>query len=65
MQNPINKMKVFATPASIEALCDQIEQLSGSEKTIAYTYAIMMMNACSAIVDRAIACQELVDPLDA
>ena len=64
MQNPINKMKMFATPESIEALCDQIERLSGSEKTIAYTYAIMMMNACSSLVDRAIACQELVDPLD-
>ena len=63
MQNPINKMNMFATPESIEALCDQIELLSGSEKTIAYTYAIMMMNACSKIVDRAIACQELVDPL--
>lgn len=51
MKNPINKMKMFATPKSIEALCDQIEQLSGSEKTIAYTYAIMMMNVCSQIVD--------------
>lgn len=55
MQNPISKFKMFATPESIEALCDQIERLSGSEKTIAYTYAIMMMNACSAIVDRELA----------
>ena len=55
MENPIGKFKMFATPESIDALCDQIERLSGSEKTIAYTYAIMMMNACSAIVDRAIA----------
>jgi hypothetical protein len=65
MKNPINKMNMFATPKSIEALCDQIEGLSGSERTIAYTYAIMMMNACSAIVDREIACQPLLDPLDA
>lgn len=65
MKNPIGKMKVFATPKSIEALCDQIEGLSGSERTIAYTYAIMMMNICSQMVDREIACQELIDPLDA
>jgi len=54
MKNPIGKMNMFATPASIDALCDQIEQLSGSEKTVAYTYAIMMMNACSKIVSDAI-----------
>ena len=49
--NPIRKMNIFATPESISALCDRIEQLSGSEKTVAYTYAIMMMNACSKMVD--------------
>ena len=59
MKNPINKFKMFATPESIEALCDQIEGLSGSEKTVAYTYAIMMMNACSALVDKAIEKAEL------
>jgi hypothetical protein len=51
MTNPIGKFKMFATPESIESLCDQIEQLSGSEKTVAYTYAIMMMNVCSKMVD--------------
>lgn len=51
MKNPIQKMNIFATPANIAALCDQIDQLSGSEKTIAYTYAIMMMNVCSRMVD--------------
>jgi len=65
MKNPIGKMKMFATPESIEALCDQIERLSGSEKTVAYTYAIMMMNVCSKMVDREIACQKLIDPVDA
>jgi hypothetical protein len=65
MKNPIRKMNIFATPESIEALCDRIEQLSGSERTIAYTYAIMMMNVCSKLVDREIACQELIDPVDA
>ena len=50
MNNPIGKMNIFATPKSIDALCDQIEQLSGSEKTVAYTYAIMMMNVCSDMV---------------
>lgn len=59
MKNPINKFKMFATPESIDALCDQIERLSGSEKTIAYTYAIMMMNACSKQVDDAIDAAEL------
>jgi hypothetical protein len=65
MQNPIRKMNMFATPESIEALCDQIERLSGSERTVAYTYAIMMMNVCAKMVDREIACQELIDPVDA
>lgn len=55
MKNPIRKMNMFATPDSIEALCDQIEKLSGSERTVAYTYAIMMMNVCSEMVE-----QELV-----
>lgn len=59
MKNPISKMNMFATPESIAALCDQIEQLSGSEKTIAYTYAIMMMNACAKMVDKAIEQAEL------
>ena len=55
MNNPIRKMNVFATPDSIEALCDQIEKLSGSEKTVAYTYAIMMMNVCSMLVEQELA----------
>ena len=55
MKNPIRKMNVFATPDSIEALCDQIEKLSGSEKTVAYTYAIMMMNVCSKMVEQELA----------
>ena len=55
MNNPIRKMNVFATPDSIEALCDQIEKLSGSEKTVAYTYAIMMMNVCSEMVEQELA----------
>lgn len=59
MKNPISKFKMFATPKSIGALCDQIERLSGSEKTVAYTYAIMMMNACSKMVDQAIEQEEL------
>lgn len=50
MKNPITKMNMFATPESIQALCDQIERLSGSERTVAYTYAIMMMNVCSQMV---------------
>lgn len=55
MNNPIGKMNIFATPSSIEALCDQMQQLSGSERTIAYTYAIMMMNVCSDLVEKEIA----------
>ena len=55
MKNPIRKMNIFATPDSIEALCDQIEKLSGSEKTVAYTYAIMMMNVCSKMVEQELA----------
>lgn len=55
MNNPIGKMNIFATPNSIAALCDQIQQLSGSERTIAYTYAIMMMNVCSDLVEKELA----------
>jgi hypothetical protein len=55
MNNPIGKMNIFATPSSIEALCDQIQGLSGSERTIAYTYAIMMMNVCSEMVKKELA----------
>ena len=65
MQNPIRKMNIFATPESIEALCERIEHLTGPERTVAYTYAIMMMNVCSKMVDKEIACQTLIDPLDA
>jgi len=60
MKNPITKMNIFATPSSIDDLCDRIEQLSGSERTIAYTYAIMMMNVCSDLVNREIAAAEAV-----
>jgi hypothetical protein len=55
MKNPINKMNMFATPESVDALCERIEQLSGSEKTVAYTYAIMMMNLCSELVNKELA----------
>lgn len=59
MKNPISKMNMFATPKSINALCDQIESLSGAEKTVAYTYAIMMMNVCSQMVADELAQQEV------
>jgi len=59
MKNPITKMNIFATPSSIDDLCDRIEQLSGSERTIAYTYAIMMMNVCSDLVNKEIAAAEV------
>ena len=59
MKNPIGKFGMFATPASVDALCARIEQLSGSEKTIAYTYALMTMNLCSELVD-----QEMQKQLD-
>ena len=52
MKNPIGKFNMFATPDSVDALCDHIEQLSGAEKTIAYTYAAMMMNLCSEMVNK-------------
>jgi hypothetical protein len=55
MKNPINKMNMFATPESVDALCERIEQLTGSEKTVAYTYAIMMMNLCSELVNKELA----------
>lgn len=65
MKNPIPKSKLFATPASEQDLYNRIEGLTGKEKALAFQIAMMTFNLCNHMVDRAIACQELIDPLDA
>jgi hypothetical protein len=65
MKNPIPRSKLFATPATEEDLYHRIEQLVGSDKALAYQIAMMTFNLCNHLVDREIACRELIDPLDA
>ena len=64
MKNPIPTSKLFATPKSEQDLFKRIEALTGPERALAYQIAMMTMNMCSSMVDRAIACQELVDPME-
>lgn len=51
MKNPIPKNELFATPESGTDLWAYIDKLSGTEKALAYTIAIMTLNLSSKIVD--------------
>lgn len=51
MENPIPKSNLFYTPENLQELMDYIEDFSGSDKALAYTIAMMTMNACSQMVD--------------
>ena len=65
MKNPIPKSKLFATPATEQDLYNRLEQLTGKEKALAFQIAMMTFNLCNHLVNKEIACQELIDPLDA
>lgn len=54
MENPIPKSNLFYTPENLQELMDYIEDFSGSDKALAYTIAMMTMNACSLVVDKMI-----------
>jgi hypothetical protein len=50
VNNPIPNSKMFVTPESEQALYDRIEQLSGSEKALAYQIAMMTFNLSHKLV---------------
>jgi|TARA_B110000503_G_C6874012_1_gene299856 hypothetical protein len=50
MKNPIPSSKMFVTPVSEQDLYDRIEQLTGSERALAYQIAMMTMNLCNKMV---------------
>jgi len=64
MKNPIPFSGFFATP-TLEELQSRIEALPAEDRAQVYTYVMMTLNACHSVVNREIACQELIDPLDA
>ena len=65
MKNPVPTSKLFVTPSSEQDLFNRIEQLVGPDKALAYQIAMMTFNLANKLVDREIACQKLIDPLDA
>ncbi len=54
MRNPIQKNNFFATPASMQALEDQIMNFTGQERMVAMTAALMALNLASDLVDKEI-----------
>jgi hypothetical protein len=51
MNNPIPRSGLFATPDSTDALTAYIEGLSGTEKALAYTIAMMTFNLAHKLVE--------------
>ena len=58
MQNPIPFSGFFATP-TLEQLQDRIEALPANERAQVYTFVMMTLNACHAVVE-----DEMVDVLN-
>ena len=59
MMNPVPRSGFFATPDSVEALMEYVERMSGSERVVATTVAMMALNLANKLVEQAI--QETVD----
>lgn len=51
MKNPVPSSGLFATLNSTEELTAYIEQLSGQEKALAYTIAMMTFNLAHKLVE--------------
>lgn len=51
MKNPIPKNGLFDTPTSAQDLIDWCLLMSGSERTVAITAAMMALNLASRLVD--------------
>jgi hypothetical protein len=54
MKNPIPYSKMFVTPVSEQDLYDRIEQLTGSERALAYQIAMFTFNLCHNLVNKEI-----------
>ena len=63
MQNPIPHSNLFTSP-SLEEIQDFISKLPTKEQANANLVFMFTLNSCNKMVDKAIACQELLDPMD-
>jgi len=52
MTNPIPKNGLFDTPTSAQDLIDWCQLMSGSERTVAITAAMMALNLAHYLVDQ-------------
>ena len=52
MKNPIPTSRLFATPATEQALLEQIQRLPGVERALAFQIAMLTLNLCHNLVDR-------------
>ena len=59
VNNPIPRNGLFATPESPDAFVAYIENLSGSEKALAYTIAQMALNMAHDIVEKEILSKDI------
>lgn len=59
IENPIPKSGLFATPENTDALTAYIEKLSGTEKALAYTIAMMTFNLSNKLVEDNILSKEV------
>ena len=57
--NPIPRSGLFATPDSVDALTAYIEQMTGPEKALAYTIAMMTFNLSNKLVQDEILSKEV------
>ena len=53
MTNPIPRSGFFATPNSVEDLMAYVERMSGSERVVATTVAMMALNLAHSLVAKA------------
>ena len=51
MVNPIPRSSLFGTPASLEALDDQIKQLPTEQRSLAYLYTMLAFNLSYKMVE--------------
>jgi hypothetical protein len=59
VNNPIPTSKLFLTPEDEQDLYNRIEQLSGSEKALAYQIAMFTFNLCHKLVEDKILSKEI------
>ena len=59
IENPIPKSGLFATPENTDALTAYIELMTGPEKALAYTIAMMTFNLANKLVEDEILSKEV------